>query len=48
MNKNKKPKYTMTDEDLKSLRKSIEYVKKLDFLHKKENIVKQSNNKKVA
>lgn len=48
MDKNKKPKYTMTDEDLKILKESIDYVKKLDFLHKKKNIVKQSNNKKVA
>ena len=44
----KKSKYIMTDDDLKSLKKSIEYVKKLNFFSKKENIVKQSNNKKVA
>lgn len=46
MKKNNKTKYTMTDEDLKALKNSIEYVKKLDNLKKrKENIIKI---KKVA
>ena len=46
MNKNTKQKYTMTDEDLKSLKKSMNYVKKLNFLHNKKNIVKKSSKKK--
>lgn len=46
MKKNNKTKYTMTDEDLKALKNSIEYVKNLDNLKKrKENIIKI---KKVA
>ena len=41
MKKNNKTKYTMTDEDLKALKNSIEYVKKLNNLKKrKENFIK--------
>lgn len=46
MKKNSKTNYTMTDDDLKALKKSLEYVKKLDiFKERKENI---SKIKKVA
>lgn len=43
MDKNKKPRYCMSDDDLKALRKSIEYVKKLDFFNENE---KQENKMK--
>lgn len=46
MKKDKKTKYTMTAEELKALKKSMEYVKKLDIFNvRKENINKV---KKVA
>lgn len=47
MNKRMKPRYTMTDEDLKALKKSLEYVRKLNIFNetKQENI---SKIKKVA
>lgn len=46
MKKDKKIKYTMTTDELKALKKSMEYVKKLDIF----NIRKENNNKvkKVA
>lgn len=44
MNKSKKIGYYMSDEDLKALRKSIDYVKKLDLFNdnkKQESKVKK-------
>ncbi len=49
INRNKKAGYYMSDEDLKALRKSIDYVKKLDLFNdnkKQESKVKKL--KKVA
>lgn len=47
MNKSKKTGYYMSDEDLKALRKSIDYVKKLDFLHEDENKEQSNKTKKL-
>lgn len=47
IDKNKKTRYSMTDEELKSLKKSIEYVKSLDIFD--ENKDKENNKvKRVA
>lgn len=46
MNKNKNASYYMSDEDLKALKKSLEYVKKLDIFNKKQE--KKVKIKKVA
>lgn len=48
MDKNKKEKYSMDDEDLKALKKSIEYVKKLDLFDKSKEEVKPKKLNKVA
>lgn len=48
MKNNKKTVYSMTDEELKSLKKTLERVKKLDFFNDKQIKSKQSSNKKVA
>lgn len=49
MNKNKSIRYSMSDEELKALRKSLESVKKLDFFNKnKEQSNKTRKLKKVA
>lgn len=49
MNKSKKTGYYMSDEDLKALRKSIDYVKKLDlFNDNKKQESKAKKLKKVA
>lgn len=48
MKTNKKKKYSMDDEDLKALKKSIEYVKKLDLFGKSKEEIKQKKLNKVA
>lgn len=49
INRNKKAGYYMSDEDLKALRKSIDYVKKLDlFNDNKKQESKAKKLKKVA
>ena len=48
MDKNKKEKYSMDDEDLKALKKSIEYVKKLDIFNKYNKDIKTKKLNKVA
>lgn len=48
MKKDKKKKYTMDDEDLKALKRTIEYVKKLDLFDKSKEEVKPKKLNKVA
>lgn len=49
MDKSKKTRYYMTDEDLKALKKSIEYVRKLDIFGKNKELENKSKRiKKVA
>lgn len=48
MDKNKKEKYSMDDEDLKALKKSIEYVKKLDLFDKSKEEINPKKLNKVA
>lgn len=48
MGKNIKKRYSMNDEDLKALKKSIEYVKKLDLFDKSKENVKAKKFNKVA
>ena len=48
MKKNKKKRYTMDDEDLKALKRTIEYVKKLDLFDKSKEEIKPKKLNKVA
>ena len=48
MKKNKKKRYTMDDEDLKALKRTIEYVKKLDLFNKSNKDIKTKKLNKVA
>ena len=48
MKENKKERYTMDDEDLKALKRTIEYVKKLDLFDKSKEEVKPKKLNKVA
>lgn len=49
MNKKEQTLYRMTDEDLKVLKKSIEYVRKLDIFGKNKELENKSKRiKKVA
>lgn len=49
MNKKEQTLYRMTDEDLKALKKSIEYVRKLDIFGKNKELENKSKRiKKVA
>lgn len=48
MKKNKKKRFTMDDEDLKVLKKTIEYVKKLDLFDKSKEEIKPKKLNKVA
>lgn len=49
MNKKEQTLYRMTDEDLKVLKKSIEYVRKLDIFEKNKELENKSKRmKKVA
>lgn len=45
---NRKSNYSMQDIDLKALKKSIEYVKKLNFYNSKEQKRKTKKLKRVA
>lgn len=48
MKKNKKKRYTMDDEDLKALKRTIEYVKKLDLFDKSKEEINPKKLNKVA
>lgn len=48
MKENKKERYTMDDEDLKALKRTIEYVKKLDLFDKSKEEIKPKKLNKVA
>ena len=48
MKENKKERYTMDDEDLKALKRTIEYVKKLDLFNKSNKDIKTKKLNKVA
>lgn len=46
MNKKEQTLYKMTDEDLKALKKSIEYVRKLDIFEKNKELENKSKKMK--
>lgn len=48
MCKKNKERYSMTEDDLKALKKTIEYVKKLDFINESDKNIKEKKLNKVA